>query len=522
MFGYAQQRRPDPTPKSRRTEGGSNLAWNAWIAPTSGGATYFPVDVNPITGRSTGQREITHDSWLRQYAEWLQENHELTPPEEDDFVGSTAIGRGWIRKAGHNRYLTYTISPEDAGRSLRLIRDNIWDHISSTGGEMNLSRIPVVITVLKTPAEMPTVAEFTLQDFVNNDGDLRSLVRYYQARNRTGNRPSRTAMAIASVATEMERLGQHDLADRMDDLIRTAQVDDRGLPTEVSQRWRSTRDYYEPFRRSIIPRMMATERMLSNSPDEYSAAQQALDRWNAIINQPGNVNDLANWIATGQMPIGAIEEERTPGRKFHELTAAWAMEDAMMDPLARRLGEPGLEHHSPRDKDRLVTWYDRRMGRPPRGSIEADFRSTDPESERLYELKTRLRRGPFEIKKNVVPGDEGRDRLQLIVQRMNELGKIDPRTREVAIPSVGRVEMFTPSWDEVQGSPLDVRGRSYVVDPRDPMASARIDREDIEDAIEELHGGKFVGRGKHSPQWNRDLEDWAENVLGRVRKMVPR
>ena len=517
-FGYAQARRMDPLARPGRAGADPKLAWNAWMIPSENGIEYYPLDVDPRNRKSVGRNEEeTHNSWLREYADWVEQNYGIAPPEDTDYMGTSAIRSGWLRKSGFGRILTYTISAENPGRSLRHIRDNLNDHvIQESSRRSDMGSIPVMIAVLRSLDDIPTVAEFTLKDFVEEDGDLVSLIRRHRLSQR-----QRYSM-MASIATEMERLGQHDLADRMDNLIRTAQVDDRGLPADVSRRWRMTRDYYEPFRRSIIPRAMATERMLSKNPDEYSAAQQALDRWNEIMNRPENVEDLARWVSTGQTPLGAIEEERPPGRKFQELTGSWAMEDTMMDPLARRLGEPGLVHHSPRDRDRLVTWYERKMGGNPRGSIEADFRSTAPGPERLYELKSKLRRGPFQVKRNLVPRGRDRDSLQLLVQRLNEIGKVDPRSGEVTIPSFGRAEMFAPSWNDVESAPIDVTGRSHVLDPRDPMASARIDRDEIEEAIDELHGGQFIGRGKHSPQWSKDLGDWAENVLGRVRKMTPR
>jgi hypothetical protein len=534
-FAYAQERRLDPAARPPRAGADHSLSWNSWIVPTSKGVTYYPTDVDPRSGKSIGQNaERTHDSWLREYSDWLQKNYGVQPPEEDDFVGSTAIGGGWIRKAGFDRYLTYTISPENAGRSLRHIKDNLWDHVTlASSRRMDLSSIPVVIAILQTPTEMPTAAEFTLQDFVDDDGDIASIVRHYQALRRTGlpeggiargdwniPPPSR-ARSMAAIATEMEWLGHHDLADRMDGLIRTAQAEGDDLPSDVSRRWRSTRNYYEPFRRSIIPISMASERMLAKNPDEYSAAQRALSRWGKIINDPRNVDDLAHWIARGDTPLGAIEEERLPGLKFHQLTGAWAMEDTMMDPLARRLQEPGLVHHSPIDRDRQLSWYERKMGSGGRGdAIEADFRSTAPGPERLYELKNRFHTGPFEIGRNIVPKGRARNSVQLLVQRLNDLGRIDPRTNDVLMPSVGQVEMFAPSWRDVESAPLNPMGRSHILDPRDPMASARIDREEIEEVVDELHGGRFVGRGKHAPQWNADLDEWAENVLGRVRKLV--
>lgn len=196
-----------------------NLAWNSWMVPAgSKGVTYYPMDLDPSTGRVIGKGvNRTHDAWLRDYADWLQQRYEMAPPEEDDFVGSSAINAGWIRKAGFDRYLTYTISPEDTGRSLRRIRDNLWDHLSyAKAKHMDLGSIPVVIAVLRSPNDMPTAAEFSLGDFEEEDGDLGRLIRSYRALNRGSQGVMSRQRAIAWIASEMDRLGHHDLAETMD------------------------------------------------------------------------------------------------------------------------------------------------------------------------------------------------------------------------------------------------------------------------------------------------------------------
>lgn len=210
---------------------GPHLAWNSWMVPgTSREITFYPMDVDPQTGRSIGRNvERTHDSWLREYGDWLRKTYHIEPPSDDDFVGSSVINAGWIRKAGFDRYLTYTISPQDPGRSLRRVRDNLWDHLSlAKVRRMDLDQIPVVITVLRTPTDMPTVVEFTLRDFEEEEGDIGRLVQSYQAlrhvgmpeggvANQTYNRPP--ARRMADLAAEMERLGHHDIADAAERII---------------------------------------------------------------------------------------------------------------------------------------------------------------------------------------------------------------------------------------------------------------------------------------------------------------
>ena len=229
--------------RERATDTGQpqhNLAWNSWMVPAgSKGITYYPMDLDPTTGKIVGQDvNRTHDAWLRDYADWLQQQYEMAPPEEDDFVGSSAINAGWIRKAGFDRYLTYTISPEDTGRSLRRIRDNLWDHLSyAKARRMNPDQIPVVIAVLRTPEDMPTAAEFTLGEFEQEDGDLGRLIRSYRAMHR--GMPGTSApgtfqsqpRTVAWLASEMDRLGQHDLAEAMDRIVHamTAAATDRNL-----------------------------------------------------------------------------------------------------------------------------------------------------------------------------------------------------------------------------------------------------------------------------------------------------
>jgi hypothetical protein len=193
---------------------GSDLGTSAWMAPSSGDVVYLPIGTDPQTGKTNhALRSLPHGSWLERHRKWISDRFgiDVDPVVE---TGWTAIQNGWIRKTGEPNALNYTVSANDLEKNLRMVSDDIWAtviHYQKKG--KNPASIRSRIDIWSDANTVQPAGEFTIREFMENNGDISSLVSIPKPRR------NRLASEMVSLAAMMDRRGQYDLADRLDDLI---------------------------------------------------------------------------------------------------------------------------------------------------------------------------------------------------------------------------------------------------------------------------------------------------------------
>jgi hypothetical protein len=192
-----------------------SLAHNSWITPAG---TFFPTYVDPRTGRADSRSmDKQHDEWLREYAQWLEENHGILPVSEDDLTGFPAISKGWIRKAGFEEYLTYTISETNAKQSAARIKQNIMQHIDQLHKKRkDIRGVKITIASMSAPDDISVLAEFSAKDLEDNGYNLGRTIQRYRINNRAASK----LKELSVIASNLELMGQYDIVDRIDALIR--------------------------------------------------------------------------------------------------------------------------------------------------------------------------------------------------------------------------------------------------------------------------------------------------------------